>query len=146
MLHICSYCVYMEKTKHPIVRIDSDIMDDLEKICNVPGNKISKASFTSYAIREKIDREEKQNRDIIVKEFFDHYRERSSDYYEKGIKNKDEYFAHLVLKKDVLEIGKAQKKLEKEVKEYQDVTVYALDALKKLVNDTKEKVKTLQIT
>jgi len=136
----------MEKTKHPPVRIDSDVMEDLEKISNDPYNKISKASFASDAIREKIDRLEKEKRDKLVKDFFDHYSDRSNDYYEKGIKNKDEFFDHLVLKKNVLKIGKAQKKLEKEVKEYHDVTVYGLDLFNKLKDDLKEKVKNLQIT
>jgi len=136
----------MKKTKHPPVRIDSDIMDDLDKICNVPYNKNSKTSFVSDATRKEIDRLEREERDKIVKDFFDHYNERDSDYYEKGIKNKDEYFDHLVLKKDVLEIGKAQKKLEKDVKEWQDTAVYGLDLFNKLKDDLKEKVKNLQIT
>jgi len=104
----------MKKTKHPIVRIDSDAMDDLDKRANDPHKKISKARFASDAIKEKISRERKERTEIIVGEIFEHYNEKSDYYYKKGIKNTDEFFAELVLNKDVLKIGKAQKKLEKE--------------------------------
>jgi len=146
MLHICSYCVYMEKTKHPIVRIDSDVMDDLEGVTNNSNKKISKAGFVSEAITEKIERIEEEKTKKIVMDFFKHYQEKSSAYYEKGIKSVDEFISMLALNKNVLEIGKAQKKLEKEVKEYHDVSVYALDVFDKLKDDLKEKVKNLQIT
>jgi len=146
MLHICSYCVYMEKTKHPIVRIDSDVMDDLEGVTNNSNKKISKAGFVSEAITEKIERIEEEKTKKIVMDFFKHYQEKSSAYYEKGIKSVDEFISMLALNKNVLEIGKAQKKLEKEVKEWQDAGVYTIDALKRFENDMKEKMKNLQIT
>lgn len=129
----------MKKTKHPPVRINSDVMDDLDKICNVPYNKISKTSFVSDATRKEIDRLEKEKRDVIVKDLFKHYHDRASSYYEKGIKNFDDFISMLATNKDVLEI-------EKEGKEYRDVAIYGLDLFNKLKDDLKEKVKNLQIT
>jgi len=138
MSHICSYCVYMKKTKHPPVRIDSDVMDDLEKISNDPYNKISKTRFVTKATRKEIDRLEKEKRDIILKDLINHYQDRASSYYEKGIKNIDDFISMLAENKDVLEI-------EKEGKEYRDVAIYALDVFDKLKDDLKEKLKNLQI-
>jgi len=131
----------MKKTKHPIVRIDSAVMDDLEKIANDPQKKISKASFASEAIKEKISREKKEEMDILVGEIFEQYKQRADDYYRKGIKNRDEFFEKLVLNKDVLEIKKSQKKLEKEVQEYRDVALYGLEQFKKLQKNTEKMVK-----
>jgi len=131
----------MKKTRHPIVRIDSDVMDDLEKITNDPKANTSKASFASEAIKEKISREKKEQTDILVGEIFEHYNERSDDYYRKGIKNRDEFFSSLVLRKDVLKIGKAQKKLEKEVKEWRDASLYMMKEAEKNNKYFKEIVK-----
>ncbi len=136
----------MKKSKHPQVRLDSDVMDDLEKICNDPQNKLSKTSFASEAIQEKIRKEQEKKNLTEMSELIDHYKERSSDYYEKGIKNKDEFFDMVVLNKDVLKIGKAQEKLENELKEWQDTALIIIDESDKFtkhVQEMEEKIKKL---